>query len=196
MSDQSEGSPFRAVADEEFDLRERPYSVYQCEDCDNVVLSLHGGGALTCHGETMVEVEETQMSVEPPALRDVLLDVFGMPRAGLDICLCVIDEGMLTPAEVADRLDYDESTVRRYLAKLIDVGLLQRTQLNREDGGFVNVYRPIDVEEMRRESLAAFYVWAGEAATLLEEANLTKEEYLDADPEERLTEIFWEELDT
>ena len=43
-----------------------------------------------------------------------------------------------------------------------------------------------------RETLIGFYLWAGEAATLIEEANLTKEEYLDGTFEARLDEVFWE----
>jgi hypothetical protein len=64
--------------------------------------------------------------------------------------------------------------------------------LNRESGGFVNVYHSIDLDEMRAETLIGFYVWAGEAASLIEEANLTKEDYLDADYDSGLGEIFWE----
>jgi predicted transcriptional regulator len=186
-------SPFRQQSETDVVLAEREYNVYQCRSCENVVLTLHDcGGGMTCHGEEMVPVREAKMDVEPPKLREVLLNVFGLPKAGLDICLCVIDQGPLAPEEVAEQLGYDESTIRRYLNELSEIGLLIKQQLNREDGGFVNVYRPIDVEEMRRESLIGFYLWAGEAATLIEEANLTKEDYLDGSYEESLDEVFWE----
>lgn len=175
------------------DIKDRPYGIYQCADCRNVVLTMQDcGEEMTCHGEPMEPISEYAMDVNPPDLRQVLLDAFGLPKPGLDICLCVIDEGPLSPGEVAQRLDYDESTVRKYLKKLADVGLLTRSQLNREDGGFVNVYHSVDLEEMRKESLVGFYVWAGEAAALIEKANLTKENYLDTDSDERLDEVFWE----
>lgn len=191
--DEGNKTPFRQQADENIDLSERPYDVFGCQTCENVILTLHDcGDGMTCHGEQMVPVREGKMEIKPPNLRDVLLNVFGLPKAGLDICLCVIDEGPLAPEEVAEQLGYDESTIRRYLNQLTDIGLLLKTQLNRENGGFVNVYRPIDIEEMRRESLIGFYLWAGEAATLIEEANLTKEEYLDGSFEASLDEVFWE----
>jgi predicted transcriptional regulator len=101
----------------------------------------------------------------------------------------------MPPADVADELGYDESTVRRYLNRLVDIGLLQKSQLNREDGGFVNVYHSIDVATMRRETLVGFYAWAGEAAVLIEEANVTKAEYLDEDYSEGLDEVFWERFE-
>jgi predicted transcriptional regulator len=40
-------------------------------------------------------------------------------------------------------LDYDDSTARRYLNKLVEMGLLEKSQLNREAGGFVNVSHSI-----------------------------------------------------
>lgn len=186
-------SPFVQEAEQDIDLSDRPYDVYGCQTCDNVILSLHGcGEGMTCHDEKMVPVTEAKMEIQPPNLRDVLLNVFGLPKVGLDICLCVIDDGPLSPNEVAEQLGYDESTIRRYLNQLTEIGLLTKMQLNREDGGFVNVYQPIDLEEMRQESLIGFYLWAGEAATLIEDANLTKEDYVDGSYDGDLNKVFWE----
>ncbi len=66
----------------------------------------------------------------------------------------------------------------RYLNELVNIGLLEKSQLNRENGGVVNVYYSIDIERMHRETLVGFFVWAGEAASLIEEAHITKEMYL------------------
>jgi predicted transcriptional regulator len=137
-------------------------------------------------------VTDVDMTVEAPDVKQVLLQAFGLPKAGLDICLCVIGEGPLSANEVADTLDYDRSTVTRYLNTLVDLGLLERSELNREGGGVVNVYHSVDLERMRRETLIGFYVWAGEAATLIEEANMTKEEYLAENPDRELPDVFWE----
>jgi predicted transcriptional regulator len=95
---------------------------------------------------------------------------------------------------VAETLDYDRSTVSRYLNELVDIGLLEKSQLNRESGGVVNVYHSIDIERMRRETLVGFFVWAGEAASLIEEANLTKEAYLNEDASGSLQDVFWEDF--
>lgn len=178
------------------DLRERPYGIYECHDCANVVLTMQEcDGNMVCHGEPMQLVTDYAMEVNPPDLTEVLLDAFGLPKSGLDICLCVIGEGPVSAGQVAEKLDYDESTVRTYLSKLVDVGLLQKSQLNREAGGFVNVYHSIDLEEMRTESLVGFYVWAGEAAALIEQANLTKEDYLEANEAGELQDVFWERFE-
>lgn len=174
-------------------LADREYAIYRCQDCTNVVLTMQDcDGGMTCHDEPMERVTETKLDIKPPDIRQVLLDAFGLPKPGLDICLCVIGEGPLSPGELADRLEYDESTVRNYLNELVEFGLLEKSQLNRESGGFVNVYHSIDLGEMREETLVGFYTWAGEAASLIEEANLTKEDYQEGDLEGGLNEVFWE----
>jgi len=140
----------------------------------------------------MRRVTNCDIAVKPPDVRQVLLDAFGLPKAGLDICLCVIGEGPLSANEVAEALGYDRSTVTRYLNKLVDIGLLRRAELNREEGGVVNVYHSVDLERMRRETLIGFYIWAGEAAALIEEANLTKQDYMAENPDQELPDVFWE----
>ena len=40
----------------------------------------------------------------------------------------------------------------------------------------VNVYHSVDLERMWRETLIGFYVWAGEAAALIEDANSAKQD--------------------
>jgi predicted transcriptional regulator len=178
---------------QQVDLADREYAIYRCTDCNNVVLTMRDcGGGMTCHDEPMERVTECSLDIRPPDIRQVLLDAFGLPKAGLDVCLCVIGEGPMAPSELADRLGYDESTVRKYLNELVEFGLLQKSQLNRESGGFVNVYHSIALDEMREDTLVGFYAWAGEAASLIEEANLTKEDYKDAEYDDGLDEIFWD----
>jgi hypothetical protein len=87
------------------DLSDRQYGIYQCRDCENVALTLRDcDGGMTCHGEPMEEVTEVSMDIRPPDIRQVLLDAFGLPKPGLDICLCVIGEGPISPAGVAEEL--------------------------------------------------------------------------------------------
>lgn len=180
---------------QEHDLADEQYAIYECDECANIMLTVRPPDEpVVCHNEPMNEITEWEMDVSPPEIRQILLDAFGLPKIGLDICLCVIDEGPSSPNEVADLLDYDRSTVSTYLNELVDIGLLQKSQLNREGGGYVNVYHSIDLDSMRRETLVGFYAWAGKAAALIEEANVTKEEYMDEDYSEGLQDIFWEQF--
>ncbi|CCQ36017.1 TrmB family transcription regulator [Natronomonas moolapensis 8.8.11] len=180
----------------QYDPESSRYDLFACSDCDNVVLAIgRDDPPMSCHGEPMERITDVEMSVKPPDVKEVLLDAFGLPKAGLDICLCVIGEGPLSANEVAESLGYDRSTVTRYLNTLVDLGLLQRSELNREQGGVINVYHSVDLERMRRETLIGFYVWAGEAASLIEAANLTKQDYLDENPDRDLPDVFWESFE-
>jgi predicted transcriptional regulator len=177
----------------QYDPSSSRYQVYECPDCDNVVLSIgRDEPPMSCHDRPMERVTDIQMGVKTPEVKQVLLQAFGLPKAGLDICLCVIGEGPLSANEVAESLGYDRSTVTRYLNKLVELGLLKQSELNREGGGVVNVYHSIDLERMRRETLIGFYIWAGEAAALIEDANLTKRDYLEENPNQELPDIFWD----
>jgi predicted transcriptional regulator len=195
MSDRSTTESNDESDEIQYDPNAGRYDIYECSDpdCDNVVLVVgRDDPPMSCHDQPMNRVTELDMSVKPPDVRQVLLQAFGLPKAGLDICLCVIGEGPLSANEVAEQLGYDRSTVTRYLNKLVDLGLLQRSELNREGGGVVKVYHSVDLERMRRETLIGFYVWAGEAASLIEDANLTKQDYLEKNPDRELPDVFWE----
>lgn len=176
-----------------YDPETSRYDIFECPDCDNIVLALgRSDPPMACHDKPMVRVTDVEMGVKPPDVRQVLLQAFGLPKPGLDICLCVISDGPLSAGEVAELLGYERSTITRYLNTLVDIGLLQKSQLNREEGGVVNVYHPVDLERLRRETLVGFYVWAGEAAARIEEANLTQQDYLDQNDGEGLPEVFWD----
>jgi predicted transcriptional regulator len=195
MSDRSTPQSDDESDEIKYDPNSGRYDIYECSvsDCDNVVLVVgNDDPPMSCHDRPMERVTEVDMSVKLPDVRQVLLQAFGLPKAGLDICLCVIGEGPLSANEVAEQLGYDRSTVTRYLNKLVDLGLLRRSELNREGGGVVKVYHSVDLERMRRETLIGFYVWAGEAASLIEDANLTKQDYLEENPDQELPDIFWE----
>jgi predicted transcriptional regulator len=196
MAEPETGGGAERGAEIEYDPDSSRYEIFECQDCDNVILALgRDDPPMSCHGNPMERVLDHEMSVNPPDVKEVLLNAFGLPKAGLDICLCVIGEGPLSASEVAEELGYDRSTVTRYLNKLVELGLLQRSELNREEGGVVKVYHSVDLERMRRETLVGFFVWAGEAAALIEEANLTKQDYLAENPERELPEVFWESFD-
>jgi len=189
--------PFHNETDlEDLDLSERSYSVYECVECENIARTVRDCEQMECHGHPMEPVHAWKMDIERPDLREVLLEVFGLPKKGLDICLCVIGEGPIPPGEVADKLGYDASTIRRYLNELVDMGLLTRSELNREGGGIITVYHSIDITEMRHETLVGFYIWAGEAASLIEQANLTKEDYHSDEYDDGLEEVFWEKMES
>lgn len=176
-----------------YDSESSQYDIYECSRCDNVVLALgRDEPRMSCHGKPMECITDGEMRVKRPDIKQIFLQAFGLPKAGNDICLCVLSEGPVSANEVAESMSYDRSTVTRYLNNLVDLGLLQRSELNREGGGVVNVYHSVDLEQSRRETLIGFCVWAGEAATLIEDVNVTKRDYLEENPDQELRNVFWD----
>lgn len=193
MAEKETSQPAAGIEEVQYDPTSSRYNLFECPDCDNVVLALgRDEPPMSCHDKPMERVTDAEMSVKPPDVEQVLLQAFGLPKAGLDICLCVIGDGPLSANEVAESLGYDRSTITRYLNTLVELGLLRRSELNREGGGVVNLYHSVDLEQMRRDTLIGFYIWAGEAAALIEDANLTKQNYLDENPNQELSDVFWE----
>jgi predicted transcriptional regulator len=193
MSENAANQSAEEPKEVQYDPISSRYDLYECPNCDNVVLALgRDEPPMSCHDKPMERVTDVEMRVKPPDVKQVLLQAFDLPKAGLDICLCVIGEGPLSANEVAEPLGYDRGTVTRYLYKLVALALLRRPELNREGGGVINVSHSVDLERMRRETLIGFYVWAGEAAALIEDANLTKQDYLEENPDRELPDIFWE----
>ncbi|MEF8826256.1 MAG: helix-turn-helix domain-containing protein [Halapricum sp.] len=187
MSDRSATQSGDGIDDVQYDPSSSTYDVDECVDCDRVFLTVgRDDPSMSCHDQPMKRVTGFEMSVKPPDGKQVLLQAFGLPKAGLDICLCGIGEGPLSTNDVAEQLGYDRSTVTRYLTNLVDLGLLRQSALNREGGGDVNLYHLVDLERMRRETLIGFYIWTGEAASLIEQANLTKQDYLEENPDREL----------
>ena len=169
-------------------------SVVECSSCDTIALVV-GDDAVSCHGTPMKPVDDVDISVSTPELKAVLLQVFDLPKAGIDVCLCVVGEGPVSARDVAATLDYDRSTVTRYLHALVDLELIDRAELNREGGGVVNAYHATDLDRMRRETLVGFLRWAGEAAGGIEEANRQKRVALAANTDRDPPEVFWEALE-
>lgn len=143
--------------------------VYECDECDSVTF---GDAESTCCGESMTTVEAE--SVKPPDLGIVLRDVFGISETGLHVCLCLMEEGESTAGEIADKLDIDRSTVTRQLNHVTEVGVLDKRQRLLEAGGYVNVYSPVPVEEVRERLVAGLFAWTGEALELVEHVNREK----------------------
>ena len=169
-------------------------SVVECSSCDTIALVV-GDDAVSCHGTPMEPVDDVDISVSTPELKAVLLQVFGLPKAGIDVCLCVVGEGPVSARDVAATLDYDRSTVTRYLNTLVDLELVDRAELNREGGGVINAYHAVDLDQMRRETLVGFLRWAGEAAGGIEEANRQKQVALAANGDRDPPAVFWEALE-
>lgn len=166
--------------------------VYECQECGDVSF---GERSLSCCDGRMAAVEATP--VERPELPELLRNVFGISETGLQVCLCLMEESEATASDVAERLDIDRSTVGRQLNHLTDIGLLDKRQRLLESGGYVNVYSPVPVEEVRKRLTVGLYAWMDEALKLVENVNREKVRAMaradDGGADGEGPSIYWEE---
>lgn len=142
--------------------------IYECDDCGSVEFD----AGESCCGEAMTQVEATP--VKHPDLAVVLREVFGISETGLKVCLCLMKDGESTAADIAERLDIDRSTVGRQLNHLTDIGVLDKRQRLLKGGGYVHVYSPVPVEEVRTRLTVGLYAWMEEALDIVEHVNREK----------------------
>jgi predicted transcriptional regulator len=111
-----------------------------------------------------------------PTLEDLLRTVFDMSGAELDVCLCVMEGGWTTAAELADRTDYDRSVVARHLSHLVALEVVERRRQILRSGGEAYVYTPADPADVRRRFRERFLRWAAAGATRIDELSREKVE--------------------
>ena len=168
--------------------------IYECDDCGSVSF----GDESACCGEA----EPVEASpVENPDIAVVLREVFGISETGLNVCLCLMEDGESTAGDIAERLDIDRSTVGRQLNHLTDIGVLDKRERLLKNGGYVHVYSPVPVEEVRKRLTVGLYAWMEEGLELVEHINREKLDALaraDGEGLERRgdddeTNIYWDE---
>lgn len=164
--------------------------VYKCQHCGNVTVD---NLASDSSDETRPSSETPP--AERPELAVVLRDVFGISETGITICVYLMEEGESTAGDLAEYPDRDRSTVNRQLNHLTDIGLLEKRQRLLTDGGYVHVYSPVDVEEVRQQLTIGLHAWLDEALDLVADINREKVAALArANRSDReSTGIYWDE---
>lgn len=129
-------------------------------------------------------------AVSGPTLAELLRTVFGMSETELEICLCVMEGGDLTAAELADRVGYDRSVVSRHLNHLAELGVIDKQRRLLKQGGHTYVYRPVAPETVRKRLTEAFVAWVGEGTERLRTLRREKVESIAATDEEPAWKVF------
>lgn len=85
----------------------------------------------------------------------------------------------LTVDEIADEIDRERSTAYRSVQRLLQVGFIQKEQINYEQGGYYHVYRPRDADDIAQEMQRMLNDWYAKMGQLIQEFE-TKYEGQDA----------------
>lgn len=88
------------------------------------------------------------------SVEDMLSCSFGLSRREVAILLAMLEAGGWVPvAAIASRAGRDRSVVQRSMQKLIRKGIAERSQHNREAGGYEYLYRAKDKGAIKRAIL-------------------------------------------
>lgn len=143
-------------------------ALYTCPDCESVRIDR----APECECPEWEEVD-TMPGVREPDLDTVLRTVFGMSPLGLEVCLCLMEVGPASVADVTEAVDADRSTVARHVDHLVDIGVLEPDERIRPEGGRVTVFRTAPPAVVRERFRRALYRWMGAAVGAVDD--LTEE---------------------
>jgi predicted transcriptional regulator len=148
-------------------------TLYKCDSCGNLGIGQDG---MICCDNAMERVSDENVGVSEPSIDQLLRIVFDMSETELDICLCVMEGGEQTVAELAEQVDYDRSVVSRHLNHLADLGVVDKRRRILKEGGQVYVYTPNDPAAVRRNLVGAFTIWAQKATSLIDSLSRQKVE--------------------
>ncbi|MBV0903005.1 helix-turn-helix domain-containing protein [Haloarcula salina] len=99
-------------------------------------------------------------------------------------CFQVLAEsdGALTVDEIADRIERERSTAYRSIQRLLDTGLVQKEQINYDQGGYYHVYYPADPDAVADDMQRLLNDWYAQIGTLIQEFRTKYEDTADPVP--------------
>jgi len=78
-------------------------------------------------------------------------------------------ETAVTIDELSEQVDRERSTVYRAVQRLLNAGLIQKEQINYDQGGYYHVYKPADPEAIREDMQRLLNDWYAEIGQLIQE---------------------------
>ena len=100
-----------------------------------------------------------------------LLECFhGLKQLDRDCFEVLVNEAEpLTVDEIADAVDRERSTAYRSVQRLLKTGLLQKEQVNYEQGGYYHVYSPTDPTKITNDMQRMLNDWYAMMGQLIQE---------------------------
>jgi predicted transcriptional regulator len=75
----------------------------------------------------------------------------------------------MTVDEIAERVDRERSTAYRSVQRLLQSGLIQKEQVNYDQGGYYHVYKPTDPDEIAEDMQRMLNDWYAKVGNLIGE---------------------------
>jgi len=100
-----------------------------------------------------------------------LLECFhGLKQLDRDVFQSLVDtDDPLTVDEIADAVDRERSTAYRAVQRLLQSGLIQKEQVNYDQGGYYHVYKPTDPSNIADDMQRLLNDWYAKMGQLIQE---------------------------
>ncbi|MEZ3145576.1 helix-turn-helix domain-containing protein [Halobaculum sp. MBLA0143] len=96
--------------------------------------------------------------------------LYGLTELDREVFGALVEsETALTVDQVAETVDRERSTAYRSVRRLVDTGLVEREQINYDDGGYYHVFSPVDGEEAAGEFQRLLNEWYAQMGGLIAE---------------------------
>ena len=107
-----------------------------------------------------------------------LLECFhGLKQLDREIFQSLVDtEDSLTVDEIADAVNRERSTAYRAVQRLLQSGLIQKEQVNYDQGGYYHVYKPTDPAKIADDMQRLLNDWYAKMGQLIQEFEIKYEE--------------------
>ena len=126
----------------------------------------------------MVEsmVESLRRDMECENLLDCVHGLKDLDRACFEVI--VENEEPMSVDHVADAVDRERSTTYRAVRRLLDAGLVEKEQINYEEGSYYHVYSPADPADVAADMQRTLNDWYAMMGQLVREF---EEKYADSE---------------
>ncbi len=101
-------------------------------------------------------------------LRCTLKCAFDISCFEMDVYAELLKRGKASVDEIAEVLERDKSTVYKALQNLLEKGLVTREYKILRGGGYKYLYKPVSVEDLKREMSKAISRWVKELMDFLD----------------------------
>ena len=116
----------------------------------------------------------------------LLACIHGLKQLDRDVFQVVAGSSKpLTVDEIAERVDRERSTAYRAVQRLVQSGLVQKEQVNYDQGGYYHVFYPTDSDEIADEMQRMLDDWHAKLNQLIGEF---REKYDESVQQQKLTE--------
>lgn len=116
--------------------------------------------------------EELRRDLDCDDLLECVHGLTELDRACFEVLVAARDRRTID--EIAEEVDRERSTVYRSVHRLLEAGVLEKEQVNYENGGYYHVYRSVDPDTVADQMAELVEQWARKMTDLLGEF---REEY-------------------